>query len=60
VVPPEDPIGLSDAMNKLLQNPDLREAMGKEAKARYRSIFTVDRMIKSYVQLYQSVTKGTI
>lgn len=60
VVPPEDPIALSDAMNKLLQNPSLRDTMGKEAKARYRSIFTVDRMVKSYVKLYKSITNGII
>jgi len=56
VVPPEDPKALSGAMNKLLQNSGLRQSMGKKAKARYRLIFTADRMVKSYVKLYRSLT----
>lgn len=60
VVPPEDPRALSEAMNKLLQNPNLRQKMGSKAKARYRSIFTVDRMVNGYVKLYRSLAKGNL
>jgi rhamnosyl/mannosyltransferase len=59
-VSPEDPKALSDAMNKLFQNPDLRQKMGKKAKERYQSIFTADRMVKSYVKLYQSLVKAPL
>lgn len=55
VVPPEDPKALSDAMNKLLQNPNLCQDMGKKAKERYRLIFTVDLMVKNYAKVYRSI-----
>jgi rhamnosyl/mannosyltransferase len=55
IVPPENPVALSDAMNKLYSQSGLRKKMGMKAKERYQSIFTADKMVKSYVNLYKSL-----
>lgn len=52
VVPPSDPRALRSAMVSLWVNPDLAMAMGRSAQARYHQLFTADRMIHSYSELY--------
>jgi rhamnosyl/mannosyltransferase len=55
VIPPENPAALSDAMNKLLKRPKVCKIMGERAKRRYRSLFTVELMVKRYAKLYRSL-----
>jgi glycosyltransferase involved in cell wall biosynthesis len=55
VVPPSDPIALREAMDFLWNNPDVAREMGKKAELRYRALFTADRMVESYVNLYQKL-----
>jgi rhamnosyl/mannosyltransferase len=43
------------AMRTLWDNPSLAEAMGRRAEARYRQLFTAERMAASYHALYQEL-----
>lgn len=53
VVPPEDPQRLADAINTLLDQPDLANTMGKNARRRYETHFTPEVMAGAYTTLYQ-------
>ncbi|HEX8614571.1 MAG TPA: glycosyltransferase family 4 protein [Telluria sp.] len=55
VVPPSDPQAFGDAMRKLWDNPELAQAMGKRAEARYWELFTAEQMAKSYTALYHEL-----
>jgi len=46
---------LVDAINKLISNPHLREEFGTKAGQRAASLFSVERMINSHLELYQSL-----
>lgn len=53
VVPPSDCQALRGAMHFLRNNPEIAAQMGRRAEARYWEHFTADRMVGSYVDLYQ-------
>jgi len=55
IVPPADPESMARAIVELLENPDRRRAMGEAARKRVNSLFTVDRMIEGYDNLYRSL-----
>ncbi|RSZ56786.1 glycosyltransferase [Massilia atriviolacea] len=55
VVPPSDPQAFGEAMRTLWDNPELAQAMGKRAEARYWELFTAEQMAKSYTALYQEL-----
>ena len=55
VVPPSDPLALRQAMTYLWENPEQAEEMGKHAEQRYRQLFTAEKMVRSYVDLYQEL-----
>jgi rhamnosyl/mannosyltransferase len=55
VVPPSDPVALRAAMAALWNDPALARAMGQRAEARYRELFTSERMAASYVELYREL-----
>jgi rhamnosyl/mannosyltransferase len=55
VVPPGDAVALGQAVERLLANPLERHNMGKAAAERARSVFGVDRMVKSILALYHDV-----
>lgn len=55
VVPPSDPVALRQAMQFLWENPEVAAEMGRRAEERYWQHFTADKMVKSYVELYQAV-----
>jgi rhamnosyl/mannosyltransferase len=55
VVPPSDPDAFGDAMRTLWDNPELAQAMGKRAEARYEELFTAERMAASYSALYHEL-----
>jgi rhamnosyl/mannosyltransferase len=52
VVPPSDPAALREAMVTLWNDPNRAEDMGRRAGDRYRRMFTADRMVRSYLDLY--------
>jgi rhamnosyl/mannosyltransferase len=55
VIPPSDPLALRLAMHTLWQNPEMASEMGRKAEARYWNLFTGDKMVASYVDLYRSM-----
>lgn len=52
VVPPGDPKALSRALEDLWGDEESAKSMGKRAGERYQSLFTADKMIQSYIDLY--------
>lgn len=58
VVPPSDPRSLSAAMVALWSDEGSAKRFGAAAEARYWNIFTADRMVESYVGLYEAVLAG--
>jgi len=57
VVPPADAAALAEAMKALADEPDRAARLGENAHARYESLFRVDKMADSYLQLYREVLK---
>lgn len=55
VVRPEDPAALAAAIRRLIDDPDLREAMGTEARRRGVERFTVAATVDSYLSLYDEI-----
>jgi len=55
VVPPSDPAALRQAMRYLWEHPEEASEMGRRAEKRYWDHFTADKMVKSYVDLYQTL-----
>ena len=54
-VQPKDHHGLAEAMNKLAKDHALRKQLGENARIRFEEFFTQDRMVNSYLNLYQSM-----
>jgi glycosyltransferase involved in cell wall biosynthesis len=55
VVPPRDPQALTNAIRSLLDDPQLRLAMGRAARARVEEEFTTERMIARVHAVYEEV-----
>lgn len=55
VVPPREPEALAQAINKLLNEPILREKYGKNGEERVEREFTKETMIKKIYNLYREV-----
>jgi glycosyltransferase involved in cell wall biosynthesis len=54
LVPLGDCFGFASAMRTLLNDPDLRAAMGKAACEHATAAFNVDRMAQGYASLYKT------
>ena len=55
VVPPANPKALAHAMTWLREHPGRAYEMGAQAKERYESLFTAQKMAQSYFELYQKL-----
>lgn len=55
VVPPSNPFALRQAMKYLWENPEKASEMGRLAESRYWQYFTSDKMVNSYVDLYENL-----
>jgi glycosyltransferase involved in cell wall biosynthesis len=55
VVPPGDVPALRNAIERLLADPELRQRMGREGRARVARDFTPARMIQQMLALYREV-----
>jgi len=55
VVPPGEPAALRQAMDYLWSHPEAARVMGKRAEERYWSLFTTEKMARSYVDLYKKL-----
>jgi len=42
-------------MDTLWQNPEMASAMGRKAEQRYWDLFTADKMVASYIDLYRKL-----
>lgn len=65
VIPPSNSAALHNAMQFIWDQPQQAKVMGEKAYQRYLSLFTADKMVHSYLQLYielisKSQTKGLI
>lgn len=52
VVPAKNPKALAAALQKLIQNPDLRQDMGAQGRARAEHSFSLDGCVDQYVSFY--------
>ncbi len=55
VVPPKSPAVLAEAMQKLINNNDLTEKMGKMARLRYQQLFSGEALGTAYLQQYKKI-----
>lgn len=58
LVPPEDPIALAQAIQKLITNPTLAKKMGEAGRERYESVFTAEAMIHRWERYYLEAIKA--
>lgn len=56
LVRPRDPAGLREAVERLLGDPDLRERLGAEARARATERFGWDSVIERTLEVYKRAT----
>lgn len=59
VIPPSDPSALRGAMRDLWEHPDVAAELGRRGEQRYRQYFTADRMVRSYVDVYEQLAGRT-
>lgn len=57
VVPPNDTGALRDAMQFIWDHPRESAVMGENAAARYRNLFTGDRMVAEYGKIYEELVR---
>jgi glycosyltransferase involved in cell wall biosynthesis len=55
VIPPSDPKKLKEAMEYIIKNPNHARQMGKNARRRYKELFTGAHMGAKYIDLYNDV-----
>ncbi|WJY14584.1 glycosyltransferase family 4 protein [Pectobacteriaceae bacterium CE90] len=58
VVPPSEPDKLRSAIEYLWNNPDIAARFGAAARERFVSLFTADRMVSGYVNLYEKIVNA--
>lgn len=58
VIPPNDSNALADAMMHLWHEEEKRKLFAKQARQRYLDLFTADRMVENYVQLYNKLLRA--
>jgi rhamnosyl/mannosyltransferase len=58
-VPPRDAEALADAVNALLERPDLRSRFGFEGIRRVNSEFSLEKMVDRTLLLYEHVMRGS-
>jgi glycosyltransferase involved in cell wall biosynthesis len=56
-VPPRDPEALAAAINRLLDNPGLRQDLGQAGRERARQEFSLDKMLQRTLNLYRTITR---
>ncbi len=52
---PDDPVALACCMNRLVAEPELAEAFGKQARKRFETLFTAGKMIAGYNAVYTAL-----
>ena len=59
LVPPEDPVALSDAMHRLLIDPESRASLGAAAHTHVMREWSEDAMARQYAALYRTDRSST-
>jgi glycosyltransferase involved in cell wall biosynthesis len=49
-----DPVGLSAALIRMIEDPELRERMGRTGEKRAEELFSLKAMIANYQELYEN------
>jgi glycosyltransferase involved in cell wall biosynthesis len=52
---PDDPVAFAEAISDLLQHRKKREKLGREAKNRARSEFSIESTARKYSDLYDEI-----
>jgi len=55
LVPPRDPDALAEALQKLLNDPELRQRMGEAGREKALREFTLDRMLAGTQKVYEEI-----
>lgn len=55
VVPPNQPTALAAALNRLIENPALRQQMGEQGRERVSAEFTITHMVERIEKVYTEV-----
>jgi len=55
IVPPADPMALAGAIERLLDNPSLRQQLGENGRRRVADEFTAEEMIARTLEVYRSI-----
>jgi glycosyltransferase involved in cell wall biosynthesis len=58
VVPPRDSVALANAIERLIEDPGLRDAMGREGARHVRESFDIQRQIDGIEALYDELVRG--
>lgn len=58
VVEAGNPIALRNAMQKLIDEPEMRVQFGLAARERFEALFTADRMAEGYLDIYRKVLQS--
>ncbi len=58
LVPPDDSDALAEALDRLIEDPDLRQRFASAGKKRALSLFTSEAMSEKIVKVYEDVFKG--
>ncbi|WP_298448151.1 glycosyltransferase family 4 protein [uncultured Marinobacter sp.] len=57
LVPAKDPLGLADALQSLIQNPELRHEMGREGRKLAEEAFAIERIVAQHIEIYRDLLK---
>lgn len=57
LVPPADPIALAQAITRLLEDTDLRSALGRAGYERVVKLFSVEQMVRQTEALYEELLR---
>jgi|TARA_R100000935_G_C2822866_1_gene160666 glycosyltransferase involved in cell wall biosynthesis len=55
LVPVKDPIALANAIQRLVENPDLRRRMGEAGRALAKEAFAIEKIVDQHLQIYKEV-----
>ena len=55
LIPPRDPVGLADALARLLEDEPLRRRLGEAARVRQQTTFDLDGAVRRIEELYDQL-----
>jgi rhamnosyl/mannosyltransferase len=56
-VPAKDSHVLASAIRSICENPDIKGKFGNASRSRFQNHFTIDKMVESYMTLYEEILK---